>query len=131
MTCCAGTAPARPFTTAIHAHPAPREIVHSKIEWRRLGLDLRKALEEQPQISKAQAARRKACHGFSIGEVTKDCEVYDRAFMDEIIRYVEAGGKICRAPRAYPSDNRNLARGRSTQPSFWLDGLGPESLAPI
>ena len=72
----------------------PREIMHSKIEWRRLGLDLRKALEVQPEISKAQAMRRKACHGFSIGEVTKDCEVYDRAFSDEIIRYVASGGAI-------------------------------------
>jgi hypothetical protein len=78
---------------------APREILHSKIEWRRLGLDLRKALEEQPTISQAQAKRRKACHGFAIGEVTKDCEVYDRAFSDEIIRYVRSGG-------AFPTPSR-------------------------
>jgi hypothetical protein len=69
-------------------------IVYSKIEWRRLGLDLRKALESQPDISAAQDARRKACKGMSIGEVSKDCEVYDRKFMDEIIHYVENGGKI-------------------------------------
>jgi len=74
--------------------PPRGEIVHSKIEWRRLGLDLRKALEEQPTISQAQAKRRKACHGFAIGEVTKDCEVLDRAFSDEIIRYVSSGGAI-------------------------------------
>ena len=72
----------------------PREILHSKIEWRRLGLDLRKALEVQPSIAAAQNARRKACHGFSIGQVTKDCEVYDRAFVDEIVRYVQSGGAI-------------------------------------
>ena len=69
-------------------------VVHSKIEWRRLGLDLRKILEEQPDISAAEDARRKACKGMSIGEVSKDCEVYDRKFMDEIIHYVENGGHI-------------------------------------
>ena len=74
--------------------PLRQGIVYSKIEWRRLGLDLRKALEEQPDISAAQNARRKACHGMGVGEVSKDCEVYDRKFMDEIIRYVSDGGAI-------------------------------------
>ncbi|HEX3777536.1 MAG TPA: hypothetical protein VHV51_23860 [Polyangiaceae bacterium] len=72
----------------------PREIMHSKIEWRRLSMDTRKALEAQPEIAAAQDARRKACKGQSIGEVSKDCEVYDRKFMDEIIHYVEDGGKL-------------------------------------
>jgi hypothetical protein len=76
------------------AREPPHQIAYSKIEWRRLGLDIRKVLEAQPEISAAETARRKACHGFSIGEVTKDCEVYDRRFMDEIIHYVQAGGKI-------------------------------------
>ncbi len=74
--------------------PLRQGIVYSKIEWRRLGLDLRKALEEQPDISAAQNARRKACHGMGVGEVSKDCEVYDRKFMDEVIRYVSDGGAI-------------------------------------
>jgi len=81
------------------AREAPRQIVHSKIEWRRLGLDLRKAFESQPDISAAQEARRKACKGIGIGEVSKDCEVYDRRFMDEIIRYVQSGG-------AFPNPSR-------------------------
>ena len=76
------------------AREPPRQIVHSKIEWRRLGLDLRKVLEAQPDISAAQDARRKACHGIGIGEVSRDCEVYDRRLMDEIIRYVQNGGSI-------------------------------------
>ena len=72
----------------------PAQIEHSRIEWRRLGLDLRKMLETQPDISAAQKARRKACKGIGIGEVTKDCEVYDRRFMDEIVRYVQHGGSL-------------------------------------
>jgi hypothetical protein len=77
------------------AREPPRgEIMHSKIEWRRLSLDLRAVLEAQPDISAAQNARRKACKGMSFGEVDKDCEVFDRKFMDEIIRYVQNGGKL-------------------------------------
>lgn len=71
-----------------------REVVYSKIEWRRLGLDLRKALEAQPDISAAEDARRKACKGIGFGEVTRDCEVYDRKFMDEVIHYVQNGGNL-------------------------------------
>lgn len=77
----------------------PADIVHSKIEWRRLGLDLRKVLEAQPDIAAAQRARRKACKGMSIGEVSKDCEDFDRRFMDEVINYVEAGGNLPRPSR--------------------------------
>ncbi len=74
--------------------PLRRGIVHSKIEWRRLGLDLRKALEAQPEVLSAQVARRKACKGMGYGDVGQDCEVNDRKFMDEIVRYVRQGGAI-------------------------------------
>lgn len=76
------------------SHDAPRNVVHSKIEWRRLGLDVRKKLEEQPGISAAQNARRKACKGMNLGQVSGDCEVYDRRFMDEIVQYVQDGGDL-------------------------------------
>jgi hypothetical protein len=82
------------------AREPPRgEIMHSKIEWRRLSLDVRKVLEAQPDISAAEDARRKACKGVGLGEVGKDCEVYDRKFMDEIIRYVQDGGKLPKPSR--------------------------------
>jgi hypothetical protein len=74
--------------------PLRSGVMHSKIEWRRLSLDLRQMLEAQPDISAAEEARRKACKGMSFGDVGKDCEVYDRKFMDEIIRYVQDGGKL-------------------------------------
>jgi len=72
----------------------PREIQHSKIEWRRLGLETRHTLEAQPEISAAFDARRKACKGVGIGEVSKDCEDYDRRFMNEVIRYVNTGAEL-------------------------------------
>jgi hypothetical protein len=82
------------------AREPPRgEVVHSKIEWRRLSLDFRKFLETQPDIAAAQNERRKACKGMGFGEVGKDCEVYDRKFMDEIIRYVQGGGKLPKPAR--------------------------------
>ncbi|HWZ90827.1 MAG TPA: hypothetical protein VNW92_18325 [Polyangiaceae bacterium] len=82
------------------ARDPPRgTIMHSKIEWRRLSLDVRKVLEAQPDISAAEDARRKACKGVGLGEVGKDCEVYDRKFMDEIIRYVQDGGKLPKPSR--------------------------------
>jgi hypothetical protein len=74
--------------------PPHQGIVYSKIEWRRLSLDLRKALESQPEIAAAESARRKACKGMGYGDVGKDCEVDDRKFMDSIIGYVNGGGSL-------------------------------------
>lgn len=69
----------------------PREVVYSKVEWRRIGLPLRNALESSPEVSAAYEARRKACKGQSIGIVGADCERNDRALVQEIVRYVLAG----------------------------------------
>jgi hypothetical protein len=74
--------------------PPRQGIVYSKIEWRRLSLDVRKALEAQPDIAAAQSTRRKACKGMGYGDVGKDCEVDDRKFMDAIIAYVSDGGEV-------------------------------------
>jgi hypothetical protein len=76
------------------SHDRPRNIVHSKIEWRRLGLDVRKKLEDQPGISAAQNARRKACKGMNLGQVSGDCETFDKRLMEEIVQYVQDGGDI-------------------------------------
>ncbi len=71
-----------------------RNVVYSKVEWRRLALPVRNLLEAQPDISAAYEARRKACKGQSIGIVAADCERYDQELMDEIVRYVREGGKL-------------------------------------
>ena len=76
------------------AEDEPSEVRHSKVEWRRLGLPLRNALEQQPDISAAQESRRKACKGQSIGIVSDTCEADDARFIDEIVRYVRAGAKL-------------------------------------
>ena len=77
----------------------PRQIVQSKVEWRRLGLPLRQKLEAQPAISAAYEARRKSCHGFSMGTVTADCETNDKLLMQEVVRYVQTGAELPEASR--------------------------------
>lgn len=69
----------------------PRQVRHSKVEWRRLGLDLRLALEEDPDIAEAYEDRRKSCKGVSLGRVSKDCEDNDSRLIEEVVRYVRTG----------------------------------------
>jgi hypothetical protein len=69
----------------------PDDVVYSKLEWRRIGLPLRNALEASPDVSAAYEARRKACKGQNLGTVAADCERNDRALADEVVRYVLAG----------------------------------------
>ena len=77
----------------------PSHIVQSKVEWRRIGLPLRQHLEAQPAIAAAYAARSKACHGFSMGSVSGDCESNDKLLMQEVVRYIQSGPELPEATR--------------------------------
>ena len=77
----------------------PSHIVQSKVEWRRLGVPLRQHLEQQPAISAAYEARRKSCHGFSMGRVSGDCESNDKLLMEEVVRYIQTGPELPEASR--------------------------------
>lgn len=77
----------------------PSHIVQSKVEWRRLGLTVRQQLEAQPAIAAAYEARRKSCHGFSMGTVSGDCEANDKLLMQEVVRYVQTGAELPEATR--------------------------------
>lgn len=77
----------------------PSHVVQSKVEWRRLSLPLREKLEAQPAIASAYEARRKSCHGFSMGRVTADCESNDKLLMDEVVRYIQTGPELPKADR--------------------------------
>jgi len=81
------------------AEERPSRIVQSKVEWRRLGVPLRQHLEAQPAISAAYEARRKSCHGFSMGSVSGDCESNDKLLMQEIVRYIQTGPQLPEASR--------------------------------
>lgn len=81
------------------AETRPSHIVQSKVEWRRLGLPLRQQLEAQPAIAAAYEARRKSCHGFSLGRVSGDCEADDKALMQEVVRYIQTGPELPEASR--------------------------------
>jgi len=74
----------------------PRNVVYSKLEWRQLSLPLRNMLETVPDVSAAYEARRKACKGRNLGIVAEECEVNDRALMEEIVRFVQSGAKLPR-----------------------------------
>ncbi len=82
-----------------YAEDRPSRIVQSKVEWRRLGLPLRQKLEAQPAIAAAYEARRKSCHGFSMGQVSGDCEANDKLLMQEVVRYVQTGANLPEASR--------------------------------
>lgn len=72
----------------------PDTVLHSRIEWRELGLPLRKALEKQPSIRENNQGRRKHCRGIGFRTVTEECEDYDRRLIDEIVDYVRSGGEL-------------------------------------
>jgi hypothetical protein len=82
-----------------YAENRPSHIVQSKVEWRRLGVPLRQHLEAQPAIAAAYEARRKSCHGFSMGRVSGDCEANDKLLMDEVVRYIQSGPELPQASR--------------------------------
>jgi hypothetical protein len=77
----------------------PSEMRTSRIEWRLLGLDIRNALEAEPVIAETYEARRKSCRGRSVGRVSAECEEYDRKLVDEVVRYVQNGGKLPKPAR--------------------------------
>jgi hypothetical protein len=78
----------------------PEARVYAPFEWRRLSLELRLALEAQPQIASTYEARRKACNGRSMGRVAADCEEYDKKLMDEVVSYVRSGAKLPKPGKA-------------------------------
>ncbi|HEY6080859.1 MAG TPA: hypothetical protein VIW29_18725 [Polyangiaceae bacterium] len=81
------------------AEDRPSRILQSKVEWRRLGLPLRLQLEAQPAIGAAYEARRKSCHGFSMGTVSGECERNDKLLMQELVRYIQTGPELPEAAR--------------------------------
>lgn len=72
----------------------PREPGHARVEWRSLALEVRLALEAEPDFQELYEARRRACKGISVGRVTAECEEYDKKLADEIVRKVRAGTKL-------------------------------------
>jgi hypothetical protein len=78
----------------------PHDVLHSRIEWRDIGLALRNALEEHPRIRESNEARRKHCRGVGFRRVTEECEEFDRQLIDEIVDFVRSGGALPEPVRA-------------------------------
>jgi hypothetical protein len=72
----------------------PRTVRHSRVEWRKLSVDMRTALEAEPEIQETYAARRRHCRGATLGEVTAQCEQYDKLLVEEVVRHVRTGAPL-------------------------------------
>jgi hypothetical protein len=72
----------------------PREVRHSRVEWRKLSVDMRNALEAEPEIQATYEERRRHCRGASLGQVTADCEKFDKRLVEEVVRHVRTGAAL-------------------------------------
>jgi len=72
----------------------PREVRHSRVEWRKLSVDMRNALEAEPEIQATYEERRRHCRGATLGEVTADCEKFDKRLVEEVVRHVRTGAPL-------------------------------------
>jgi hypothetical protein len=72
----------------------PEKKKHAQIEWRRLELPVRLALEAEPSIGAVYERRHERCRGKSMGKVTEDCEKFDQLLMDVVVYHVRSGAKL-------------------------------------
>ena len=72
----------------------PREVRHSRVEWRKLSVDMRSALESEPEIQATYEERRKQCRGATLGQVTAECEKLDKRLVEEVVRHVRTGAPL-------------------------------------
>ena len=79
------------FTSAVPSKPK-----HAQIEWRRLELPVRQALEADPSIGAVYERRHERCKGKSMGKVSEDCEKFDQLLMDVVVFHVRSGAKLPR-----------------------------------
>jgi len=80
---------------------SPDDVLNARVEWRELGLPLRQKLEAQPEILETYKARRKACVGRNMGQVSADCEEFDKKLVEEVVRYVRSGAELPK-PQKHP-----------------------------
>ncbi|HWA72322.1 MAG TPA: hypothetical protein VG937_08315 [Polyangiaceae bacterium] len=72
----------------------PAQLKHAQIEWRRLELPVRQALEAEPSIGAVYERRHERCKGKVVGNITEDCEHFDQLLMDVIVYHVRSGAKL-------------------------------------
>lgn len=70
------------------------DVGHARLEWRELGLPIRQALEADERVAATYEERRRQCRGISLGRVSADCVDYTNKLVDEVVRYVRAGGRL-------------------------------------
>jgi hypothetical protein len=79
----------------------PQKLKNAPIDWRRLSVEMRQALEADPEIGEVYETRHQKCKGKSMGIVSDECEAYDKKLTEVVVSKVRAGKKLPK-PGAVP-----------------------------
>jgi hypothetical protein len=72
----------------------PRALRSAPLDWRRLSLEMRQALEAIPEIGEVYELRHQKCRGKSVGIISDQCELYDKKLSEVVAVQVRAGAKL-------------------------------------
>jgi hypothetical protein len=72
----------------------PKNLRSAPIDWRRLSLEMRQALEAIPEIGEVYELRHQKCRGKSVGIISDQCELYDKKLSEVVAERVRAGAKL-------------------------------------
>ncbi|MGC4087383.1 MAG: hypothetical protein QM756_05745 [Polyangiaceae bacterium] len=72
----------------------PHALRSAPIDWRRLSLQMRQALEAIPEVGEVYELRHQKCRGKSVGIISDQCELYDKKLSEVVAVKVRAGAKL-------------------------------------
>ena len=72
----------------------PRAPRSAPLDWRRLSVEMRQALEAIPEIGEVYELRHQKCRGKSVGRISDQCELYDKKLSVVVAEKVRAGAKL-------------------------------------
>jgi hypothetical protein len=72
----------------------PRTLRSAPLDWRRLSVEMRQALEAIPEIGEVYEQRHQKCRGKSVGIISDQCELYDKKLSEVVAVKVRGGAKL-------------------------------------
>lgn len=72
----------------------PSNLRSAPIDWRRLSVEMRNALEAIPEIGEVYELRHQKCRGKSVGIISDQCELYDKKLSEVVAMKVRSGAKL-------------------------------------
>ncbi len=72
----------------------PSNLRSAPIDWRRLSVEMRNALEAIPEIGEVYELRHQKCRGKSVGIISDECERYDKKLSEVVAMKVRSGAKL-------------------------------------